>query len=242
MVFDNRFNLRITSLAIVVTINYLFLILAAALLWLPRPWLRSGRRAARALGLARRRSRKRDFVRIRESGDNRVNFSEEFGKVRNYVDFLRALTGGLILIGNPDWGISSCFGLSDSLVMAQEDQFIFQLKVAIIAVGVILQFVRFEGRLTFYAPLFYFAGLAFALCGFGAGFFAFLLIWTFNAALPIPPVGFVSVYALILCLMGMLFQGLADNYVYAAAILVFLPVIVSLMARRSLALFTKKMK
>jgi hypothetical protein len=242
MAFDKRFILRITSLAFAVSIHYLLLIMAVALLWVPRPWLRSGRKAARALGLARRRSRKRDFVRIRESGDNRVNFSEEFGKARNYVDFLRAMTGGLILIGNSDWGIGSCFVVPGNLITAQEDQFIFQLKVAIIAVGVILQFVRFEGRLTFYAPLFYFAGLAFAMCGFGAGFFAFLLVWTFNAALPIPPVGFVSVYALILVLMGMLFQGLSDNYVYAAAILFFLPVIVSLMARRSLALFAKKMK
>ena len=164
------------------------------------------------------------------------------GKTRNYVDFLRALTGGLVLIGNPDWGISSCFGDFEDLLTVREDLFIFEIQIAIIAIGVVRQFVRIEGRVTFYAPLFYFAGLAFAMCGFGAGFFAFLLVWTLNTALPIPPVGFLSVYVLVLWLMGMLFQGIGNFYVYAAAILYSLPIVVSLMARRSLALFTKKSK
>jgi hypothetical protein len=224
-----------------VSINYLYLIFAIVLLWLPRQWLRVGRKPARALGLARRQ-RKREFVRIRESGDNRVNFMEEFPKVRNYIDFFRALLGGLILIGNPDLGISSCFLLVNELEPASTGHFLFELQIGIIAVGVIRQFLRIEGRVTFYAPLFYFAGLAFALCGFGAGFFAFLLIWTLNSALPIAPVGFLSVYALLLGLLGVLFQGVGNKYVYAASIMFMVPVVVSLMARRSLALFNKKFK
>lgn len=223
------------------TINYLFLCLAVLLLWIPRTWLRVGRQAARAIGLARR-SRKRSFTRIRETGDNRVNFAEEFRKPRNYVDFLRAMTGGLILVGNADWGLASCFSLPDTLAGAADDTFVLQIRIAIVAVGVILQFVRFERRISFYAPLFYFAGLAFALCGPGAGFFAFLLVWTFNAALPIPPVGFLTVFALLLWLLGMIFRGLTDPYIYAAAVLALLPVVTSLMARRQLALFNKKMK
>lgn len=223
------------------SINYIYLIAAIILLWMPRHWLRVGRKGARMLGLARR-TRKRDFVRIRESGDNRVNFTEEFSKPRNYVDFLRAFVGGLILIGNPEWGVSSCFGEFEHLLTVKDDTFMFEIQIAIIAIGVIRQFVRIEKRVTFYAPLFYFAGLALALCGFGAGFFAFLLVWTLNTALPIPPVGFLSVYVIFLCLMGMLFQGIGNHYVYAASILYALPVIISLMARRSLALFTKKFR
>lgn len=223
------------------SINYFYLVLAIILLWMPRHWLRVGRKAARKLGLSRK-SRKRDFVRIRESGDNRVNFTEEFGKPRNYVDFLRALTGGLLLIGNPDWGVSSCFGDPESLMSVKEDLFIFEIQILIVAIGVIRQFVRIEGRVTFFAPLFYFFGLALALCGFGAGFFAFLLVWTLNTALPVPPVGFLSVYTIFLWLLGMLFQGIGNPYVYAAAILYALPVVISLMARRSLALFSKKFK
>jgi len=224
-----------------VSINYIYLILAIILLWMPRHWLRGGRKAARKLGLSRR-SRKRDFVRIRESGDNRVNVAEEFGKVRNYVDFFRAMTGGLLLIGNPDLGVNSCFVGSEEIVAAQEGSFVFEIQVFIIAIGVIRQFVRFEGRVVFFAPLFYLAGLALALCGIGAGFFAFLLVWTLNSAIPVPPVGFLSVYAICLWLLGMLFQGIGNYYVYVAAILSVLPVVVSLMARRSLALFNKKQK
>jgi hypothetical protein len=224
-----------------VTISFPFLLLAVILLWMPRPWLRVGRRAARMLGLARRR-KKLEFVRIRESGDNRVNFAEEFGKLRNYIDFFRALTGGLILFGNPDWGVESCFGTHDELNPVSYDNFIFQLRVAIITIGVLIQFIRLERRVTYYAPLFYFAGLGIALCGLGPGFFAFLLVWTFNSALPIPPAGFLTVYVLFIWLLGMLFRGLYDHHVYVAAILFMLPVVVSLMARRSLALFNKKFK
>ena len=223
------------------TINYFYLILAIVLLWMPRHWLRGGRKAARKLGL-RRRSHKREFVRIRESGDNRVNATEEFGKARNYVDLLRAFTGGLLLIGNPDMGVSSCFAGTEEIVTTQVGSFVFEIQVLIVAIGVIRQFVRIEGRVTFFAPLFYFAGLALALCGFGAGFFAFLLVWTLNSAIPVPPVGFLSVYVIFLGLLGMLFQGVGNSYVYVAAILYALPVVVSLMARRSLALFSKKQK
>lgn len=223
------------------SINYFYLVLAIILLWMPRHWLRGGRKAARKLGL-RRRSTKRDFVRIRESGDNRVNASEEFSKARNYVDFLRALTGGLLLMGNPDLGVSSCFAGTEEIVAAQVGSFVFEIQILIIAIGIVRQFVRFEGRVTFFAPLFYFAGLGLVLCGFGAGFFAFLLVWTLNSAIPVPPVGFLSVYTLFLGLLGMLFQGLGNYYVYTAAVLYGLPVVVSLMARRSLALFAKKQK
>ena len=223
------------------SINFYYLIPALILLWMPRHWLRVGRSAARKLGIARR-NRKREFVRIRESGDNRVNFSEEFKKPRNYIDFMRALIGGLIIIGNPEWGIESCFSSTVATQTASQGMFIFELQIGLVAVGVVRQFVRVEGRITFYAPLFYFAGLAISLCGFGAGFFAFLLVWVFNSALPIPPVGFLTVFNLFLLLLGMLFQGLINYYVYAAVILFMLPVVVSLMARRSLALFNKKFK
>lgn len=221
------------------TINYAYLILAVVLLWMPRQWLRAGRRAARKLGLRRH---KRDFGRLRETGDNRVNFIEEFSKPRNYIDFLRALTGGLILIGNADWGVSSCFGSVTTLHGPAEDVFWWEVRIAIIAVGVVLQFVRFEGRITFYAPLFFFAGLSCAMCGWGAGSFAFLLVWVLNTALPIPPVGFLAVYSLLLWLLGILFQGLSNRYIHAAPVMFLAPVVVSLMARRQLALFSKKMR
>lgn len=222
-------------------IDYLYLILAVALLWLPRQWLRIGRSAARKLGLARRR-RNREFVRIRESGDNRVNFTEEFKKPRNYIDFMRALLGGLILIGKPEWGLESCFQHTSGISSSDAWQFVFQVQMGLITVGVLRQFVRWEGRVTFYAPLFYFAGLAVAMCGAGPGFLAFLLVWTINTALPVPPVGFLTVYALALWMLGLVFRGITDFYIYAATVLFLLPVVVSLMAKRSLALFNKRFK
>ncbi len=54
--------------------------------------------------------------------------------------------------------------------------------------------------------------------------------------------GFLTVYALALWMLGLVFRGITDFYIYAATVLFLLPVVVSLMAKRSLALFNKRFK
>lgn len=240
MSFDRPELIRFPSGRFRVHINYLLLFFALVLLWMPRQWLRSGRRAARALHLRRSSPPKRSFRPPHEMGANKVYFREQFTKPRNYVDLFRAFTGGLAVVGNPYWGVSSCFVQTDA--GAGEDPLILWLKLAILLVAVGLQFIRREQRLTFFAPLFYLAGLVAAMSGPGAGLSAFLLIWMFNSALPMPTVSFLSLFALLAWLAGLLFNGIGNVYVYAAAVLCMLPVLVSLMARRSLTMITKKLK
>ena len=227
-----------------VTIDYTFLCLALLILWFPRQWLRLGRKATRRLRWLRRsRSRLRDQTQVREPGDPRLFISEEFSKPRNFIDFLRALTGGLLIVGSSEWAVEAVIQYDAGRVV-QENAVdgIAYLRMALLLVGVLIQFIRYEGKFSFYAPLFYIGGLGFVLCGFNAGLFAFLIGWTINTAAPLSPAGFLSLYALLIFMLGLLFRGVHDGYVLFAGVVSFLPVLVSLLARRSLAIFTKRIK
>ncbi len=225
-------------------IDYPYLLLALVLLWFPRQWLRWGRAATRRFRWLRSsRLALRDPAQVREPGDTRLRFGEEFSKPRNYIDFFRAMLGGLVLIGNPDLGIESCLRLdTEQVLTGTEGDLLIKLRMALLGVAVLIQFVRYEGRITFYAPIFFLGGLSCALCGFNVGLIALLVAWTLNTAMPLSPAGFLSIHAPLVFMLGLLFHGVNTPYVLFAGVVGILPVIVSLMARRSLAVFTKRMK
>lgn len=226
------------------TTDHLLLGLAIFILWIPRQWLRLGRNAVRQLlGIRRSRRKAGPPAQVRESGDIRLVFREELGKFRNTVDFIRALTGGLLLVGNHEWGIAPVLAPDpERLLQGSHDQLHTWLGMGLMGTGVLIQFLRYEGRITFYAPIFYLGGLGMALSGFSAGFLAFLVGWTLNTAAPLTPAAFLSVYALLVFLLGLLFRGLHDLHVVFMGGISFLPVMISLLTRRSLAIFTKRIK
>lgn len=226
------------------TIDYYLLATGLVLLFFPRQWLRAGRKATRKLRWLRRsRSRQKDPTQIREPGDIRLRFGEEFTKPRNYIDFLRALGGGLVILGDKDWAIASCFQRPLDFVLQEgEIDVLLYVRMLILLVAVMIQFIRFEQKFSYYAPIFFLGGLGFAMCGFSAGFFAFVVAWMLNSAAPLTPTGFLSAYALLIFMLGLIFRGLSDNFALFAGIVSFLPVLVSLLARRSLAMFNKKAK
>ncbi len=223
-----------------------YFILALAILWFPRQWLRFGRDATRGLRWMRRSRRHlNEQLRTREPGDVRLTAADEFSKLRNYIDFLRALVGGLLIVGHSEWEIVAAIRHEAATVdptAVTAGTGLDYLRMALLLVGVCIQFFRFEGRLTFYAPIFYLGGLGFALCGLNAGLFAFVVCWTLNTAAPLLPGGFLSMYALLIFMLGLLLRGLGDSYVLFMGAVSFLPVLVSLLARRSLAIFVKRMK
>lgn len=228
------------------SIDLPYFILALLVLWFPRQWLRLGRGATRRLRWLRRsRRRSAEQLRTREPGEVRLTAAEEFAKPRNYIDFLRAFVGGLLLVGHGEWEIVAAIryeATGTAVDAAASLAGLDYLRMALLFVGVLIQFLRFEGRLTFYAPIFYLGGLGFALCGIDAGLFAFAVGWTLNTAAPLLPGGFLSLYALLVFMLGLLFRGLGDSYVVFMGAVSFLPVLVSLLARRSLAIFVKRMK
>jgi hypothetical protein len=115
--------------------------------------------------------------------------------------------------------------------------------MALLLVGVLIQFIRYEGGSRFYAPMFYIGGLGFALCGLQCR--AVRLsdrLDDEHGRAAARPAGFLSLYALLIFMLGLLFRGVNDGYVLFMGWSAFLPVLVSLLARRSLAIFTKRMK
>ncbi len=218
-------------------LNLPLLLLGLLLLWFPRHWLRRG------VALLQRKRRSTGSSRIlepwkdREPGDPRVNPRVEFGKFRNYVDLFRALAGGLAIWGGLglEPAIAPAFGASRGVEMQ-----VLAAKGAAVAIGLVIQAVRYERvRLSFFPPIFYLAGLSGALCNYQGALFAFVAIWIVNAGLGNAQ-AFLTGYAIVLYGFGALFTGFRSVPVLLVAGLAFLPVLLSLLARRPLMIFTRK--
>ena len=219
-------------------IDWAHFVFALILLWLPRPALRLGR--VFQSGKRRRSDRTvfdRDPRSIREPGDKSVDFRTEFRKGRNYVDFFRAALGSVLLLGivpviDPAVQAAASAG-------AGAGQAVYGGRLLVLAIAVMIQSLRFDRRVTLFAPIFFVSGLAVGTCGLYAAGFALILIWTINLALP-SPTAFLSVYPLVILVFGTLFLGVNTLLPLFTAVLSFLPVLVSLLIRRPLVLFAKK--
>jgi hypothetical protein len=217
-------------------VNLPYLLLALVLLLFPRQWVRLG-----ANVFKRRRSRSEKLRamepwRARETGDPRINFAREFTRVRNYLDLLRGAGGSLLLFGG--LGVEACLQVEAGAASLAGKQ-LLAVRSTILIVGLLLQTLRLErGRVTFYPPIFYLAGLSLGLSKpLGAGF-AFAMIWAVNPAIGNAQ-AFLSVYALVLVLFGYLFGGGLVLPAFAG-FLAFLPVLLSLLSKRPLVVLTRK--
>lgn len=218
------------------TINLTLLLLGVVLLWLPREWMRRG------VALLRRRHRAgRSTIvepwRERESGDPRISFRTEFAKFRNYIDLLRGTAGSLMLFGG--------MGLLPAIVASPGSSRtvtwqVLGIRAVILLIGLLIQTARYrQKKLTFFPPIFYLAGLSVGLCDVRGAAFAFVLIWTINPALPNAQ-GFLTVYALLMIVFGHFFAWRGDLRAAFAGVLCFLPVLLSLLAKRPLLVLARK--
>lgn len=215
------------------TVHLPLLLLGLLLLWFPRQWMRLGKVVSTS---HRRSSRSREPWKTRAPGDLRLTWGE-FGKVRNYFDLLRAAAGALAITG---WHVlEGALTVSEAASRGQARQVLIA-KIAIVLIGLLVQTVRYERhRLSFFAPVFYIAGVSVALCGPWAALFAFLFIWAVN-----PMFGnaeaFLAVYAVVLVVFALLFKDTSRVLAAAAFLVAFLPVLLALMTRRPLVVFTRK--
>lgn len=210
-------------------INWPYLLIAVAMLWFPRQWLRTGARV-----LKKRRKPDGAMERLagmgaRDPEDKSVQPSREFANFRNYIDLFRALAGGYSLIQ---------FAFVASGEEAGETMFI--LQGAILLVAVLIQTIRFDGRISFFAPIFYFVGLSVGATGHYAGLFAFLLVLAINPVIPNPRM-FLTAYGLLLLPFGLAFGAALDLLGLTAGLLL-LPPLLSLLSKRPLVIFTRKAK
>ena len=221
------------------TFDWFHLLFAILLLWLPRQVLRTGLQLFRRSHRSRRSFKDTNPARMREPGDPSVGFRTEFGKSRNYIDFLRAGLASVALIGGMP-GIDAAITASAEADPATA-RLVLGLQLLILLIGVLIQAFRFEARVTLFPPIFYLTGLSLGLCGPTVALFAFLLVWTINMALPNPTM-FLFIYSLLLAGFTALFRGLQSPVPYVMSALCFLPAFISLLIRRPLVLFSKKTK
>jgi len=115
------------------------------------------------------------------------------------------------------------------------------VRIAILLVGVLIQCFRFEKRTGLFPPIFYLTGITIGVCGPGVAAFAIVLTWAINTALP-GPTTFLSVYALLIGVFGALLQFADLEPIFIGVGLVFLPVLISLLSKRRLVHYSKKVK
>lgn len=209
-------------------INFWLLPIALVLLWLPRQWLRFG---GKVFSVPRRHHRTEPGVE-HDQGDVSLKYREEFTKSRNWVDFLRAIVGSVAVT-------YCCFENADAVKAA--DGWIFVLQCVVFVVAVLLQTLRFEGRFSLVAPVFFILGLSFGLIGWKGGLFAGITIWTLNLVLPSAGV-FLFVFAGVEICFGLLLSKVPLRFALLAAALAILPVLLSAVTRHRLVRFSKKTK
>lgn len=204
-------------------IHWPYFLGALLLLWFPRPWLRLGR-------WRRRRRKQREVLEkfaqdgAREPGDHSVSLRRECFSLRNHVDGARGAAGTVAL---------TSFSFTDSPPEAQRA--VMGLTLAVLLVGLLAQTLRRrEGRMAFFAPIFYAVGLNVGLGNHYPGAIAFLLVCAVNPVLP-DARWFLTAYALALLPFNVFLGGGVQAAVLHSALL-FAPIVLSLLAGRSLAL------
>jgi hypothetical protein len=173
----------------------------------------------------------------REPGDPRVNLRAEFSNFRNYLDLLRAGAGSLALSGG--MSIPPSISVAAGASRGELWQSII-IRSIILMVGLLVQAVRYErGKVSFYPPIFYLAGLSVGLCDIRGAAFAFALVWACSPLFGNAQ-GFLTAYAIFMVGFGHFFAGGGDMSAAFAGILAFTPVLLSLLTNRPLTVFTRK--
>lgn len=218
-------------------VHWPYLLTALVLLWFPRHWMRVGK-----LGSKRRRQRETMERFAQEGGndpdDKSVKLKRELKSGRNYIDLFRGFAGSFCL-----WHFS--------FVITLEQRDLFNALCGLIClIGVVLQTTRFRERVTFFAAIFFLAGMSMGignirigdepgiLGNYYAAGIAFLLVCAINPVIATPRL-FVVAYGLLLLPFGWLLGG-GFQLAWINALLVLLPALFSVMAKRPMVIFTRR--
>lgn len=211
------------------TINWPYLLMAIAMLWFPRQWLRSGARVLKKRRRPDGAMERLAGIGARDPEDKSVQPGREFANFRNYIDFFRALAGGYSLSQ-----FAFVAGSKDTVLTA------FFIQATILLAGVLIQSIRRDARVSFFAPIFYFVGMSIGASGHYAGLFAFALVLAINPVIPNPRM-FLTAYGLLLLPFGLVFDADGKLLGLNAGLVLLIPLL-SLLTKRPLVIFTKKAK
>jgi hypothetical protein len=214
-----------------ITAHWAYLAVVLLLLWFPRQWLRTGKKLFK-----KRRQHPGDKVvqfgneRAVDPDDKSLKLGKEFKSPRNYVDFLRAAAGG--------WGLVQFAFEAHS---SDSRLGVLLLQGLILLVATLIQTLRRNEKILYFAPVFFGAGLAIGFCGPVPGLFGFLLVLLVNPAIPNPR-WFLTAQAAAILVFGLYYSNFANG---AAAVgitagLIALPVLCSLLSKRPLVVYSKR--
>ena len=165
----------------------------------------------------------------RQPGDRSIWLREELVQGRNYYDFLRGSVGG--------WCVMHfCFSLPPGAAAPSSGRLtLLALQAGIFVVAISIQMIRWSGKISLFAPIFFLTGLTVGVCSWQVALFAAVLVWALNCALPNPE-AFLLVQAIALAGFSTLFLGTINARTLLGASLIFLPVVISLLTRERLML------
>lgn len=202
------------------TVNIPILAFSLLLLWFPRTWLRLGKRVS-----AKPERRYNASKPERDPYDKTVNPLTEAAKSRNWVDLFRGAVGtyGLLDAGlRPPEGI---LGL-DTLTTSLQGGALF--------LAMLLQMVRYEKRLSLFAPIYFLQGMGIGVAGGLVGILALLGSWALSPLLPGAGV-LLFVQGAVLLVIGMLLKSAAPGMLMIVAGITLMPMLVSVLLRKKLS-------
>ena len=164
--------------------------------------------------------------------DDRIaQAKQELLKLRNWVDFWRAVAASLSVS-------YLCFDQGADVAKGLDTQ-IFLLQAAIFIIAVLVQSVRLgkEG-VSFVAPVFFMLGLSFGLIGWTAALFACVAGFFLSRLLPSPGI-FLFAFAVLEMGFGSLLPGGTFCWVLFAGALSMMPVLLSGLTKRPLVWLNK---
>lgn len=209
-----------------------FLLIGLVLLWSPRSLLRLGKPA-------KKRTKTKvtgGTVKDRMPSDHSLWVEEEFRRGRNWMDFGRAVAGGLAV------SLTLPVLLTETVAVpgVSVKNVIFLTEAVVLITAVLIQMLRFESKLVLFPPVFFILGLAFTVVGPKAALIGFMAIWAINLVLPNPAM-FLAVYAVGIAVLGVFFgSGMKPSVVMA--VLAMMPPAISILSRKRLVQFRKKTK
>ena len=215
-------------------IYFEYLLPALFLLFFPRKWMRFGWRIGTK---ASKRAAGPYTEEVVDPKDISIKAKEQFCKLRNWIDFGRALAGGIAIV-------YFCFAVDTSLpkkVRLVLSHYVLTLEIVLLVVAMVFQTIKPERRLTLVAPVFFVLGLSFGVLGWKAALFSFIIIWAINVSLP-SVTSFLLAFATVEMGFGLIPKvGSSRTYVIVAVCLTLIPVLLSAVTKRRLTQLSKKM-
>ncbi len=161
----------------------------------------------------------------RDPYDKTISPLAEAAKSRNWVDLFRGAVGAYALFDAGLLPPENLIGLDPTTASIQG---------GVLLIAMLIQMVRYETRLSFFAPIYFLQGMCFGVTGGLVGLLAMLGCWGLSPLLPgAGPVLFVQ--GCLVLVLGLLLKAADPALLMTLAGIIILPSILSVLLRKKLS-------